>query len=680
MCKNMFEKDKAERIALILQSAQIEIHENDMFPFEIGHKNAMHLLKDARMEQLKTGNAKEAAEKVRDLELTKTISATMDFGHISPDWSYVLNRGIVGIIEDLERFKAQNKDKAAYYDNRKIVYEAMKQYCIRVAEEAEAKDSNEGRFAAKNLRQLTLTPPQTLAQAMQLSLLFYYLQTNLDCVLIRTLGGIDRMYYPFYRNDLESGQYTEDELKNITNKFLWKISTMGVTSNLPFYICGMDDEGNDATNEFTKILLEQYRLLDIYDPKIHVMYHDNIDETVLELVLEMIREGKNSFAFMNTPVISKSLESLGISEKDAKRVTVYGCYEPAAEGTEAPCTCGGSINLAKAVELAIYNGLDSMTGKQISIQTGEEFQGFEEFYDAVLKQMEHYTVACMNAIADYEKYYDEVCPSLIMSLTYKQSRESGVDVYSGGAKYNNTSIVGAGLATLTDSIVAVKQNVFENKKITFEELREILSSDWEQNPILRAETRNALQKFGNNNAEADDIAVDIYNRFADIINGRKNGRGGVFRCGMFSVDWRFWMGEQTGATPDGRQKGEAISKNLAAVIGQDKKGVTSYLNSVLKFDSEKVPDGYVADVVLHNSAVKGEDGMGAFKGLLLTFMKKGGFSVHFNILSPDVLIRAQREPEKYQNLQIRLCGWNVRFVDLSKEEQNEFIKQSQNGM
>ena len=441
---------------------------------------------------------------------------------------------------------------------------------------------------------------------------------------------------------------------------------MKVTANLPFYICGLDANGRDATNEFTYFLLERYRELDIYDPKIHVMYHDHIDKSVLRLILEMIREGKNSFVFINTRLASKALENIGVSTADAKKVIVYGCYETAAEGTEIPCTCGGMINLAKAIEMAI--------------NCGKSFKTFDDFYKEVLLQLEGYTIACMDAISKYEPHYYEVCPSLIMSPTYQCSREFGTDVYCGGAKYNNTSIVGAGLATLVDSLVAVKKVVFEEKLKNFDELRSILRSNWQQDEKLRLLIKKKYSKFGNNADEADALANDIYHRFTTLINGRKNGRGGVFRCGIFSVDWRFGMGKKTGATPDGRYEGEPLSKNLAASIGQDKSGVTAYLQSVLKFDAAICPDGYVADVVLHCSAVEGEDGMIAFESLLTTFMEKGGFSVHFNILSPETLVNAQKEPEKYQNLQIRLCGWNVRFVDLDKMQQDEFIKQSLNAM
>lgn len=660
---------KAEVMAYLLENAGICISPDDMFATKIDHAGIMYDFFRSQFHTKRGNDCFAVADKIKELENNNIIRAGMDFGHIAPDWHYVLDKGISGIITDLE-FNAKKygdtPEKLAYYSERIKVYNAVKVLICRFADLAESNNSPKSSFVAGNLRHLAENSPHTLAQAMQLILLFYVLQTNVDTVTIRSLGGLDKLLYPFYKHDLESGDYTEEQLGEITKYFLWKISCMKVTANLPFYICGTYEDGDDAANEFTRFLLERYRELDIYDPKIHVMYHETMDNGILQLILEMIREGKNSFVFINTEIASKALENIGISHEDAKKVIVYGCYEPAAEGTEIPCTCGGMINLAKSVETAI--------------NSGKNFETFDDFYQETVKQLEKYTTECMDAISGYEPHYNEICPSMLMSPTYKDSRESGVDVYSGGAKYNNTSVVGAGLATLVDSLVAVKSIVFEEKKMTFDEFGKILNSDWRDDEKLRLRVKKQCSKFGNNMDDADDLAVDIYDRFSSMINGRKNGRGGVFRCGMFSVDWRFWMGEKTRATPDGRYAGEPLSKNLATSVGQDKNGVTAYLNSLLKLNAEKCPDGYVADVVLHCSAVKGDEGMTAFKGLLTTFMKRGGFSVHFNILSPETLLNAQKEPEKYQNLQIRLCGWNVRFIDLDKAQQDEFIKQSVNVM
>ena len=670
-------KAKSETMTFILDNAGVCVPDCGIFAYKIDHNNILldylqekrHLCDDIRAT-------------VSPYESTNTMKPDMDFGHVAPDWNYLITRGFAGVINDLKenREKFSEAEKTAYFDERIAAYSAVCRLMERFAEAADTLNTEKGRFMAENFRQLATNAPKTLAQGFQFILTFYHLQMQLDTVILRSLGGIDRMLYPLYKADLESGRYTKEQLAEIIKYFLFEISCMEVIANLPFYICGMDEKGNDATNELTYLLLSTYRELDIYDPKIHVMYHKNIDRGIVDLVLEMIREGKNSFVFMNTEKATEALQKIGINEEDSKKVIVYGCYETAAEGTEIPCTCAGMINLAKAVELSIHNGRDVMTGKQVSLKTGESFGSFDEFFAAVLSHIENYTVLCMDTIAAYEPNYKNINPSLLMSPTYKASRESGVDVYEGGAKYNNTSIVGAGLATLTDSLVAIKNMVFDEKLVSFDEFKNILLSNWESDLKLRLKAQNRYAKFGNNADEADRIAAAVYNRFADTINGRKNGRGGVFKCGMFSGDWRYWMGETTAATPDGRLSGEPLSKNLAATVGKDKNGVTAYLNTLLKLDSSKCSDGYVADVVLHQSAVKGEDGMAAFRALLLTFMEKGGFSVHFNVLSPSALINAQKEPEKYRNLQIRLCGWNVRFVDLEKHQQDEFIKQSSNAM
>lgn len=655
---------KAEAIVFMLGNMEIFHQTQDVFLTEVNHGLIMA---DFSWRNNRRLYDEVCPKEVMDLEDAGAINATMDFGHIAPDWQYILEKGFAGIVTDLEAEKSKhNEERKIYYDERILVYTALQEFFIKCADLVAQSNTPKSNFMSGNLRYLAYNPPKTLAQAMQLILLYYVLQTELDAVTIRSLGGLDRMLYPFFKADLESGRYTKEQLGEITNYFLWKIYCMEVTANLPFYICGTDDNGNDATNEFTLFLLEKYRELDIHDPKIHVMYHENIDEKVLSLILEMIREGKNSFVFINTKQAATALEKIGINEQDAKRLTVYGCYETAAEGTEIPCTCGGMINMPKALEMVLKKEAN--------------FVSFRAFYDAVIECLFNYTSLCMDAMSLYEARYSEVCPSLIMSPTYKHSRESGIDIYCGGAKYNNTSVVGAGLATLVDSLVVVENLVFKENRVAYSELRQSLLDNWKNSESLRLYIRKNYAKFGNHKQEADTIAKDIYTRFANLINNRKNGRGGVFRCGMFSVDWRFWMGEKTAATPDGRYNGEPISKNLAAVIGQDKNGVTAYLKSLSELDSTLVPDGYVADVVIHSSAVSGNDGMAAFGALLTTFMNKGGFAVHFNILSPDMLINAQKEPEKYRNLQIRLCGWNVRFVDLDKAQQDEFIKQSTNAI
>lgn len=682
LSKVMAENDqpfaRAKCIDLVLRQAQIDICPEEFFVDKINHAGLLNVLFYENVQKLQEECGQVFVNAVTSMEI-KAASANVDFGHIAPDWDFLMENGIVGVLERLEQKRAESaedSDKTAFYDASILVYQGVLELLKRFAQLARSYKTEKMDFVADNLVHLIYAAPQTLAEAMQLTLIYYSIQTYLDCTPVRSLGGLDHLYAPFYRRDLQSGRFSDAQLRELTADFLWKISAMRVTANLPFYICGKDANGNDQTNEFTRILLEEYRKLNIYDPKMHVMYHPGMNGEVLDLLLEMIREGKNSFVFINTEVVAKALQNIGIEEKDAKRQIIYGCYEAAAEGTEVPTTCGGNINLAKAVELAMNNGADLQKGTAFGPETGEDFEDFEAFFAAVREQLKFITVTCMDAIAAYETRYPKYCPTPVISATFASSVEKGRDLYAGGAKYNNTSVVGAGLATLTDSVMMVKKLVFEKKMLSFRELRACLANNWEQNETLRSYCLAQPEKYGNNHPEADAIAVALAETFTSCVNNRPNGRGGVFRCGMFSVDWRVWMGEETAATPDGRKCGQPLSKNTAASIGQDRNGVTALMSSMLKLDGTQIPDGYVADIVLHSSSVAGEDGMTAFKGLLTTFMRKGGFSVHFNVLNTDVLLKAQKEPEKYQNLQIRLCGWNVRFVDLSEKVQNEFILQS----
>lgn len=663
---------KAKRIAYLLKNVQIDICPAEIFADKINHGQIMWDLfwenyVEVRHEWPEEEKMGETAYAV------KSFNINLDFGHIGPDWDFLMEKGIVGVIDRLKEQKALHPEKSAYYDSGVIVYEGIIALILRYAELAETIGGANMEFLAENLRVLSKGAPQNLAQAMELSFLMYRLLTHVETTSIRSLGGIDRLYAPFVEKDLAKGTFTEENIRELTARFLWRINAMNVTANMAFYICR-----EDSYKAYSKIILEEYRKLDIFDPKLHVMYHENMDREVLDLILEMIREGKNSFVFINTAVVSESLEAIGVSPEDAAKVTVYGCYETAAEGTEVPCTCGGMFNLAKSVEFALNNGTDMKTGIQFGPQTGEGFVDFDGFLDAVKSQLLYSADLCMDIFAKYESSYCRHLPTPMISSTYETSVMKGIDLYDGGAKYNNTSVVGAGLATLVDSVMMVKKLVFEEKKIGFAELRDCLKNNWEGYENLRNYSISHPCKYGNNIPEADDVAVLLTEAFQKSINNRPNGRGGVFRCGLFSVDWRFWMGNDTAATADGRLAGEPISKNTAASIGRDKQGVTALMHSMLKLDSVQTPDGYVADIALHESAVRGEEGMIAFKGLLLAFMKKKGFSVHFNVLSPEVLKQAQAEPEKHRNIQIRLCGWNVRFVDLSKRDQDEFILQSEN--
>lgn len=663
-------EEKADLICLLLEHGELLTQQDALFVTHLKHYDIMQAhRKELRRHHLRDCNP-DTADLLNLLNHSGTANPGVDSGHIGPDWDLLMKCGVPGVLARLEEYRAKNPGKEDFYDPCIRVYKAIVACFARWAEEAKAVGNS---FAAENMAALAAGAPQNLAQAMQLTLVFYRLQMDLDVTAVRSLGGLDHLYQPFYEKEADA------RARELSRAFLLTVNAQHAAANLPFYIC--DCDGNSWP--YTWVLLEEYRALGLYDPKWHVMYHPNLDRKLVRFVLDCIREGKSSFVFINTDVSRKALEHIGIEPKDAKRLTVYGCYEVAAEGTEVPCTCGSYVNMAKAVELALTGGYDLLTGKLIGTEAGTEFDSFEAFVAAVKLQLTAILEKTMAVLRVTDRLMHDICPSLFMSPTYESSITSGVELYAkGGAKYGNTSLPAVGIATLVDSLLAVKNVVFDRKLVTLAALTETLKNNWADAEKLRLICKNTGAKYGNNDPVADSLAVEFVDLAAGMVNGTPNGRGGVFRWGQFSVNIRSTFGKKCAATPDGRMEGEDLSKNAVAAIGQDKGGVTALLASVLKLRADRIPDGCVADVVLHSSAVKGEEGMAAFEALLTTFMTCGGGSIHFNVLSPEVLLKAQAEPEKYKNLQIRLCGWNVRFVNLSKQEQDEFILQAaqENGL
>ena len=326
--------------------------------------------------------------------------------------------------------------------------------------------------------------------------------------------------------------------------------------------------------------------------------------------------------------------------------------------------------------MVITNGIDLSSGREHGLKTGK-INSYPEFVDAVKRQIAYMTDRLTGYIVQIEKHYGEINPDPLLSCQYDESIAKGVDVYEGGAKYNSSSFYFYCIASLTDSMAAVKELVFEKQLLSFDELCTALRNNWKGYERIQAAARALPEKYGNNNETADRISAEMADYAASLVNNRPNGRGGVFKAALFSIDSFVYYGRKTMATPDGRSAGEPLSKNLCASVGMDRRGITALINSVTKLDLSKFPTGSVLDIVVHPSAVAGEDGLEAFLGLLKTYFRLGGFAMHGNVFNSETLRDAQKHPEKYRNLQVRVCGWNVFFVNLSKTEQDVFIKQAE---
>ena len=667
---------KAKTLELILNQARLAVCPEDIFQ---NHLMGGGLMVDQRNrwqnEVRATYLSDEYAGIYQAWREFGAYNGMGDYGHTSPNTRLLLSVGFSGLLDQVEQnavrdgLTAKQQD---FYESCRIVLGAM----MAVANRFSKAISPYNEINAKALANIAEGKPQNIYEAMQLLVLYFFMHEYIGGTRVRTLGRLDVLLYPFYKNDLANGTYTKEEIKEMLKFFLYKFWVAKVPFDLPFCLGGIDADGNEVTNEISYLIVEAYNELHIHSPKIHIRVSDKTPKDFIKLVLSCIRGGNSSFVFINDNIGIESLIRVGITEKEACDFVPIGCYEPAVWGVEMGCTGNGGVNLAKAVELVFNNGKDHATGKMCGIETGK-IESFEAFKAAVKKQIAYMTEEALSYIVKIEKHYDKINPDPLLSCQYEHSVSVGIDVYEGGAKYNNSSLYFYSIASLVDSLCAVKALIFENGQYSFDRLGEILRSNWSGNEKTRAAVLHLKEKYGNNNPTADALTVEFAEFCASLVNHKPNGRSGVFKAALFSIDHCFYIGKRTMATPDGRRTGEPLSKNLCATVGMDKQGVTALINSATKMDHADFPTGSVLDIMLHPSAVSGEDGLEAFYGILMTYLKKGGFAMQGNVFDTKVLKDAQISPEKYQNLQVRVCGWNAYFVNLSKTEQDCFIRQAE---
>ena len=604
----------------------------------------------------------------------KGYSGFFDIGHTAPDFENVFKLGLPGLLKRLEKHAEgeHTESERKYYDASIRVWRAAIKYVERAAKEA----CNERQ--AEALTALAKRPPETLFEAIQLTFVYYVIQHWFDGANVRTLGRLDFLYEPYRKADMDSGRLDEAGVRALIDDMYRELDEIKITANMPFALGGTGCDGKTAVNCMSYILLEEYARLALPCVKLHLLYTDDTPSDFVQIALKAVRDGANSICFMGDKTVTESLVKLGEDREDAREYAVVGCYECGGRG-EITCSCNARVNMPKAIELVLNKGLDMESGRLLGLEFEKEPESFEEFYNEFLRQLKSLCDSAMTLTNAYESQYKYLHSSLILSATYDACVESGRDIYcDGGAKYCNSSLNAFGIATVVDSLYAVKKLVYDDKTLTFSELAEIVKNNWEGNEKLRLRVKNLFPKYGTGCAELDKTAADIVEKLYGFVSGKPNAKGGIFRLGTFSINWRWEFGEKTAATPDGRMKGEPVSQNSSASMGADRQGATALIMSATEQDFTLTPNGSTLDVDFHASAVKGEDGLEAMRAALVTFMNRGGFAVHFNVLDANTLRAAMAKPEDYPNLQVRLCGWNVLFSNLSKEEQEEFVSRAEN--
>ena len=674
---------QAELMACALKNTRIGVRREDLFAADVEIREGDRILfrrRLARKERVEAGEMRDLLAANQDGVEARAYCGDVDFNHTCPDWRRLMKLGIPGILAEARAMAARPGLEESMYDfyhSVELVYASLLELVARM--EALARKAGAPEIAVRSLRGLREGAPGNTHEALQLILLYYQMQNNVDGTNVRSIGGLDQLLHPFIVRDLAQGTFDEAEINEILRFFFGNAERRHVGANLPFYLGGSDEKGDTLVNDTSFRIIDVYGKMGIYSPKMQIRVDAATPDDFLRAVLKCIRAGNNSFVFLNEKIIPAALRHIGVAPQDAWDYAVVGCYEPMAFGKEVPCTCNGNVNLAKALELAMNAGCDARTGKKIGADTlpAEEIGSFEEFVAAVRTQIAYLADRSMELICAYERHYGEIQASPVFSATYVSCMEKGMDAYHGGAVYNNSSINLLGLATTADSLEAVREVVYQEGRVTLPQLRDLLRNNWRENARLRLHCKNRCAKYGNGDERADGLARQMVNFACDCVNGRPNGRGGVFRAGLFTIDWNLGCGAKTGATPDGRSEGEPLSRNMGPSMACDRRGITAALDSVASVDYTRSPNGAVYDAMLHPSAVQGDSGLENMLSLVRVFMAKGGFGLQFNVFDANTLRKAQAEPEKYATLQVRVCGWNAYFVDLSEVEQNLFIRQAE---
>jgi len=495
---------------------------------------------------------------------------------------------------------------------------------------------------------------------------------------VRSAGHFDRIFTPYYRADIESGRLTREQAKELVKYFWHKhyARTRGSHNGKNFVFGGQDPAGAAIANDLTDLAFEAYEDLNTPDPKLSVRFTPDTPDRVYRRVADLIRRGHNSFVLMNDAPAIEALVKRGKTLEDARSYLPIGCYEPAVDGKEVGCTMNIVVNLAKAFELALHNGVDPLSGEQIGPQTGnpEDFPGFAELRGAYERQLEFVVTRAVEYVAAHERAWPRINPSPLIAGTIADCLDVGKDIGEGGAHYNSVGCVGVALANTCDSLLGIKQAVFDERRLSMRELLDALREDFDGREPMRLYLLNRVAKWGNGSPEADALGKSIADHYCATVHNLRNGRGGPVQAALFTLDYRTTMGKRTGALPDGRPARTPLAPGVGAMSGRDRNGITALLGSVSSLDFTETPNGSVVDVTLHPTSVAGDDGLDAMVSLIKTFFAQGGYALQCNVFDADMLRDAQRHPERYASLQIRVTGWSVYFNSLSKAEQDGFIE------
>jgi len=623
-------------------------------------------------------------------------------GHLIPNYKKVLEQGFAGIYETIESEMCQEWDstRREYLEALKLSCLAPRKLAARYSELAlnmvEQEESPERRAElatlAENCAKVPWQKPTGFHEAVQALWFTHMLVMAAESYPGAGLsyGRIDQYLYPFYQGDVASGKLTRDYAKEILACFCIKHNyaydfqgrlgtNQGINSGFGQLITlsGLGPQGEDLTNDLTWLFLEIIEELNLIEPKPNVRIHTNSPTELLTRLSEMIANAQGAPFLLNFDENSiAGLRWQGLEEDQLWDYAPVGCLENTLQGCDRSGTVDVNLNLAKAVELTLNDGVDMLSGRRITAQTGDplQFKEFKDFEIAFKKQLIGIIDLLINNANQADLIRAKYEPTPYLSTLVEGCLAKRQDITSGGAWHNYITVEGVAFATTCDSIANIKKLVYEEQRVGMAELVEALKNNFEGTEILRRTLINKGSKYGNDDDYADAIARDISTFWtSEVFQRTSPATGRRYRAGYLS--WNYWISyaPKTAATPDGRMRGSFLSNGIGPVNGADKQGPTGVIKSVGNIEMRTAPSGASHTLSFSPSLLKDAEHIAKFAALLRAYNLHGGTALQINIIDADMLRAAQRNPEEYQNLLVRVTGYNAYFVMLGKEIQDELI-------
>jgi formate C-acetyltransferase len=504
-------------------------------------------------------------------------------------------------------------------------------------------------------------------------------------------GRLDQHLYPFYKKETEQGTLTEERARELLQAFWIKFNNhpappkMGVTakeSNTYTDFCtinvgGVKEDGIDAVNELSYIILDVIEEMRLLQPGSMVQVSKKNPDRLLKRALKIVKTGFGQPSIFNTDAIIQELTRQGKSIEDARRGGASGCVESGAFGAEAYILTG-YFNLPKVLEITLNNGTDPRTGKKVGIETGDVtgFKAFDSLMEAYRRQLEHFLDIKIKGNNIIASIYAKYMPAPFLSLLIDDCIENGRDYNNGGARYNVRYIQGVGIGTITDSLAALKLHVYDRKTVAVKDFLEILRADFNGHEGFREELIAQTPRYGNDDDYADDIMRRVFYMFHNAVDGRPGPVNSKHHILMLPTTCHVYFGSVTGALPDGRKAGKAVSEGISPVQGADRNGPTAVIKSAAKMDHIKT-GGTLLNQKFTPQILKDDAGITRLLHLVRSYFRMDGHHIQFNVVDADTLRKAQKSPEEYRSLIVRVAGYSDYFVDLTEELQDEIIRRTE---